>query len=137
MDITWYSVFVQAIMRVRYSPLYVLWYLAITTYFYQYFGHIYDRGFKDIATAEMMMKRAKKHKQPHANTVKAKKLAGQLKQLMFNMDWVTIYLDPKVRLAQFKAKQQESVAIKCVHCRARKRKEYFQCENNCVYYSIL
>jgi len=36
----------------------------------------YNRGFKDIGTAEMMMKRAKKHKQPHANTVKAKKMTG-------------------------------------------------------------
>lgn len=49
------------------------------------------------------------------------------------MFWITIFVDPKVRLAQFKAKQQEPVTIKCVHCRARKRKEYFQCKGTFVY----
>lgn len=42
---------------------------------YDYYN-TYDRGFKDTATAEMMMKRAKKHRQPHANTIKAKKMTG-------------------------------------------------------------
>ena len=45
----------------------------------------------------------------------------------------TISVDPKVRLAQFKAKQQEPVTVKCVHCRERKRKEYFQCEMTSIY----